>query len=105
MAFMGCPPTYVVFNTTYKGSEDNRNLIHVSQQENPPHPGLVEAFSTQKRILLPIGTVADLIPGSFFGSKYADTRIQIWERGYLEKHYTGVWEYNGSTFKLVSTQC
>jgi hypothetical protein len=105
MAFMGCPPTYVVFNTTYNISEDNRNLIHISQQDNPPHPALVEAFSTQKRILLPIGTVVDLIPGSFFGSNYANTRIPIWERGYLEKYYTSVWEYNGSYYNFAATLC
>jgi hypothetical protein len=103
----GCAPTYGVIASTQ--SEYNytprEGVVHLNQSDVVAHPGLVDAFSTGKRILLPIGTVADLIPGSFFGSKYADTRVRIWERGYLEKHYTSVWEYNGSTFKLVSLQC
>jgi hypothetical protein len=105
IAFMGCPPTYVIFNTTYNESGDNRNLIHISQQDNPPHSGLVEAFSTGKRILLPIGTVTDLIPGSFFGPNYANTRVPVWERGYLEKNYISVWEYNGSYYHFAATLC
>ena len=101
-------------------SENNKNLIHISQQDIPPHPGLVDAFSTGnsiqplpgnhyyytgKSILLPIGTLADLIPGSFFGSNYANTRVPVWERGYLEKNYLSIWEYNGSYYKFAATQC
>ncbi len=104
----GCPPTYVVQkigSTSVDTVSIPDNGVHNNPQDISEHPGLVAAFNTGKSILLPIGTLADLIPGSFFGSKYADTRIQIWERGYLEKYYTTVWEYNGSYFKLVSTQC
>jgi len=104
----GCAPTYVVQkigSTSVDTISMSDNIMHNDPPDISEHPGLVDAFRTGKRILLPIGTVADLIPGSCFGSKYADTRVQIWEMGYLEKYYTSVWEYNGSTFKLVSTQC
>jgi hypothetical protein len=63
---------------TISGSD---NKMHNDPPDISAHPGLVDAFRTGKRILLPIGTVADFVPGSFFGSNYADTRIQIWERG------------------------
>lgn len=105
IAFSGCPPTYVILKMTYNASKNDPNVVHISQQDIPPHPGIVEAFSKGKYILLPIGTAADFVPGRFFGSKYADTRISVEERKYMEKYYTSVWEYNGSYFKLTTTQC
>ncbi len=103
----GCPPTYVVIASTQ--SEYNytprAGVMHLTQSDVVAHPGLVDAFTNKKAILLPIGTVFDFIPGDFFGPKYARTRVPIWDKGYLENNYGSAWEYNGSYFKLVSTQC
>jgi len=102
-----CPPTYGVIASTK--SEYNytprEGIVHLTQSDVIAYPGLVDALTNKKAIFLPIGTVTDFIPGDFFGSNYAITRVPIWDRKYLENNYGSTWEYNGSYFKLVSTQC
>ncbi len=61
IAFSGCPPTYVILKMTYNASKNDPNVVHISQQDIPPHPGIVEAFSKGKYILLPIGTQQQIL--------------------------------------------
>lgn len=103
----GCPPQYDIYNLSGPGEKyyDWNESVDITGPEIMARPGLADAFGNRKSILLPVGTLADFIPGDFFGSGYARTRIPIWERGYLENNFNSIWEYNGSYYKLVTTQC
>jgi hypothetical protein len=107
----GCPPAYAVekiFTPDTSGPVPASN-VHVTDQELASRPYLKEAFDDEKRILLPIGAITDVIPGNFFGPKYAKHRMPLSEKEYFVNTITiqqnTIWEYNGTYIKFYQTTC
>jgi hypothetical protein len=99
----GCPPAYAVLEV--RKIQDN--TAGDFPTDIASHPSITKALIQKKRILLPIGTLADLIPGRFFGSAYADPRVYYWDRDYLVNNYmksTTFW-YNSSSYHLAALLC
>jgi hypothetical protein len=102
LAFVGCPPTYhpVQIKIPDGGAKDP--IINVTGEDLQSHPGLEDLIRYNKDVLLPVGTVVDFVPGTFFGPRYSDRRISLQERRYLEDHYCTVWKYNGSYYRYAA---
>lgn len=109
LALSGCPTSYAIYKLSHnpEGTDfQQANVIHITKGDFFLHPGVVDALKNEKSIIIPTGmSLSDVIPGDFFGSNFARTRVPIWDRGYLENNHNKIWEYNGSYFGFVTTQC
>ncbi len=105
LAFVGCPPTYHPVQVKVPDNSTTKQIIRLTEDDLQSHPGLEDLIKYNKDVLLPIGTVVDFVPGTFFGPRYADRRISLQERRYLEDHYSAIWEYNGSYYLYAAFAC
>ena len=107
LALSGCPTSYAIHKLSYnpEGTDvQQSNIMHMTRWDSILHPGIADAHKNEKSIIIPTGlSLSDVIPGDFFGSNFARTRVPIWDRGYLLNYH--IWEYNGSYFEFAMTQC
>jgi len=78
--------------------------VHITSNELDSRPYLREAFEDGKSILIARGDLTDLIPGHFFGPRYAVHRMPIWERNEFVYTITyernTIWEHNGTYIRF-----
>ena len=95
LAFSGCPTSWRFHKLTYnpEGTDFQQpDIMHITKWDSVIHPGIVDALKNEKSIIIPTGmSLSDVIPGDFFGSDFARTRVPIWDRGYLRNlPYMGI---------------
>ena len=108
----GCPPAFAVEKIKYDPNLPSTRPIagiHVTDQELLKHPFLKEVFEYKRMILLPVGTITDLIPGNIFGPEYTVNRMSLWERKHFEDtifvQQNTIWEHNGTYIKFYTVAC
>lgn len=107
-AFSGCPPSYDVRKMNFNPDLGKIPAsVYITDEDMREHPYLKEAFEEGKRVILPTCSLADIIPGTFFGPNYAFHRMPFWERDDFIENYRSdsIWEYHGSYYKFVALAC